>query len=732
MKKMLAALVLLALMIPVAAARESRLYRQGDGGIVRGLWMRDGVLHLFAQDACFTWAGGGAATEAHALDLSLPAGESVLAFIPGNAGVYAIVTDRDENARICPLFLGAGGSWTMGDGDPFDWRALLDAEQLIVRSPIIQNEALAFAAMDAQARGKVAVYDRAAGDGYVIEEDEDGSLLNVRALCPYRDGALLIASAFEGAEGSVVFYALNPADGEMEIVCAVPAVDPLSFGVPVYDTENDLIYFALDEKVYRMANADPDALEVYAEGTSIIALGDAFGALMPDGTFVLADWNAATAYDPAGDEGANALLSIYAEDDQLLNNAYYAFLEENPGADVTISNIYLEFGATSQAILTQSTEYDIYVTGPTTPDYMALFQKDYLPDLSGSEKLTAFTSGMYPAVREMIEKDGALVAVPVEFYLHVHMYNAAAFADLGLTKEDVPTNWLEMLQLLQRLPALLEDTNYTAFRSSMTARDLYSGIFEGIIDDYLLCLGHAPPEEMKFDTETMRTLLAEYEKIDFEALAPAEDSFSDDVNFRDGYLFDFGSYLVCDMWMPGAWEDMPLSMDGTAEPIVEGYLSLAIVNPNSPNKEAAIRFLETVAEQMPDAMRANLTLGWSEQIKVDGIDEIFSDIQENIPAVEKELERATGDDQAAYEQMLADLRENEEFWRANYWRVSAEDLARYGAAARHMHVRHYFGIDEGGGSEFSTQIVQYLDGAIDAETMLRNLDKKITMMLLED
>ena len=107
MKKLLAALVFLALLIPVAAARESRLYRQEDGGIVRGLWMRDGVLHLFAQGAYFTWAGGGAAMEAHALDLSLPAGESVLAFIPGNDDMHALVKDRDANARICPILLGA-------------------------------------------------------------------------------------------------------------------------------------------------------------------------------------------------------------------------------------------------------------------------------------------------------------------------------------------------------------------------------------------------------------------------------------------------------------------------------------------------------------------------------------------------------------------------------------------------------------------------------------------------
>jgi hypothetical protein len=66
-----------------------------------------------------------------------------------------------------------------------------------------------------------------------------------------------------------------------------------------------------------------------------------------------------------------------------------------------------------------------------------------------------------------------------------------------------------------------------------------------------------------------------------------------------------------------------------------------------------------------------------------------------------------------------------------YWAASDEDLASYRAYAGCARAWRYFGLDYTSRGELDELIAQYLDGAIDWETMLQNIDKKINMMLLE-
>ena len=67
-----------------------------------------------------------------------------------------------------------------------------------------------------------------------------------------------------------------------------------------------------------------------------------------------------------------------------------------------------------------------------------------------------------------------------------------------------------------------------------------------------------------------------------------------------------------------------------------------------------------------------------------------------------------------------------------YWAVTEEDLAAYRAYTQYLRVWRYFGLDLSGRAEMSDLTAQYLDGAIDADAFIAAVDRKISMMLLED
>ncbi len=745
-KKLLAMVVLIALAFPLGVQADGVLWHDEESYVL-ALWPHEESVYLFTNAAYYKLMEAGA-TEEHELSIAYGSGEVIQTLIPGDGALWALLQDADQKLSLAEVLFDEEGIASFGARVPFDWGEQTDVENIAISCPLLSNDVFAFVNEDDEGVGMVGMFDLATGEGRVLDVDRDGYLIDARAIFMYKDNSALIASVLRGPTSSIAFYTLNLSTGECAAAFSVPSTNPNSFGAPVYDAANDALYFVLDGKLLCAEDHDPGGVAVVGDAGTVQTAAETFAALLDRETVLIADWNTVWAYDLTAKEEPTERLSIVASGNELINNAHAIFQTEEPNVDVAIENMKLSPNDVISSILAQSTTYDIYMTPVNSQDYEALYRKGFLPPLSGSEKLTAFADTMYPSTQEAISKDGALVALPVGYEISGVVYNPAAFAAIGLTESDVPTNWLEFLQLLQRVPSLIADTEITAFDLWYTAESVSDELFWEILDAYELSLSHNQLASMKFDTDILRALLSEFEKIDFVALgAPTDTSQIPDVCDERNALFRLNASIPCESmsldrisskikYRQGAieiFQAMPLALAEGMEPMIEGEIDVAIINPYSENKNAALRYLETVAEAMPEVLRANLCPGWTEPIKQDGIEEKIAGYEARIAELTEEVRKATGDDKTRYQLMLDKAKENlAEAQNEFYWLVTEEDLAKYQAYAAYMHVRRYLGVDMKHNVEFSNQVDMYLAGAIDAKALLQTFDERMGMMLLED
>ena len=99
--------------------------------------------------------------------------------------------------------------------------------------------------------------------------------------------------------------------------------------------------------------------------------------------------------------------------------------------------------------------YSFYLPGDA---FAALRNKGYLAELSGSGDLLAAVSEMFPNLTKQVLVDGHLYALPVEVSTSCWSIDTAVLEDVGLTAEDVPTTYLELLNLIDEwITSYVED-----------------------------------------------------------------------------------------------------------------------------------------------------------------------------------------------------------------------------------------------------------------------------------
>lgn len=104
------------------------------------------------------------------------------------------------------------------------------------------------------------------------------------------------------------------------------ALDSQSLGAPVYDAASDSVYFIMDEQLLRGKGFDPESAEVVGDADEIIAWLYSYAAVLDDETVVVADRHTAWAYLDADEKTAK--LAIASDSNELMNSAYYAYLEK--------------------------------------------------------------------------------------------------------------------------------------------------------------------------------------------------------------------------------------------------------------------------------------------------------------------------------------------------------------------------------------------------------------------
>lgn len=750
---LLAALMMLAGATAFAAQGDALLGHGEDGDDVyfRYIFADGDTLYLASYDSLYTYRVGDADMARY--DYPTSGGDEAENIIVQrypfayNGQLYAIelFTAYEEysdfiKAEITPYALADGVASESGASVPIDWTGLLqyyDTDCYPIEPEYILQVGgkLFFRYWSDQG-------DRlwAAIDLETMKVDTGLSdFTDVSSAISYRDGALLLQVYNSERDSTHVrFQVYDPRD---------ESVQPLSeVEVPSYSPYVGLAYDPDADQVYCLKGGEICTLDVMTGevGESVTDMPmetyNGSDGLVFNGYYVFASNGAAVRnLDP--DQKASARLKIFDGSwTDSINDAYYQFANAHGDVSVVLSRDEADGNNIIESMMNRDSGVDIYVLSTNTSNYEAVHNRGYMMELDGSAKAVAFADSIYPRLREALSYDGHLVGLPVEAYCWTMGADEKALQRIGLTIEDVPTNWSDFLDFLNALPQYIpDDSGITPFYPDNTIENIRSQLFYQIFNDYQNYVNATDPA-MGYNTELLRGLLRKLESVDFEALGYAHEE--DDGSRSRGYgvvmggesenkiLFEtsigctFGNFY-------SEHTPMLMSMDAQTPAYMMLQTMVAFVNPFTKAPEQALAFMDQLADSLSDGVRYSFQPDLNTPIRGEYNEKYLNEIREELDNLNRQLETASAQDKQSIEETIREWEQNQEYMERMGWEISQWQIDWYRANDDNILLMPANWLYSENAGEGWDLMMQYTEGGITAEELLTSIDKKVQMMLLE-
>lgn len=586
---------------------------------------------------------------------------------------------------------------------------------------------------DVQGNGDYAIFTIDVNTGK--REPVDG-LRNVMAVTPYKDSMVLVEQ-YDYNNNTVADLAVYDPAGDSVQPLAQIKVNEYSPLVGLgYDPDTDTVYCVRGGEV---CPVDLQAGEILAGVTDMPLdnYGNVMAAcVMPGGYFIFTgDGLAVRNLDPA--QKAEIRLKINDNSwQEAVNNAYYRFANAHGDISVVLSREYSEVEHLIESMMNRDDSIDIYTLTSSTPTFEALYNRGYLMELDGNEKLSAFADSMYPSLRERLSSNGHLVALPLSAWAYTIGINEKALESLGKSMADVPDNWPEFLDFVAGLKDVInEDSKVKLFYPGYTAEDAKNELFYAIFEDYQRYVNRTDPA-MGYNTEMLQGLLKKLDQVDFVAMgyqpaAERDEHASDDYEYvENGMLLQTGTGCTIGNYY-GDCTPLLLGMaPGMTTPITL-ETTVAFVNPFTKHPDVALAFMEELADNLPAAARYCFDPSLSEPIRGKWNEQAMAEWQKQLEELKADLEKADPADRQMIEDSIHDTEQTLQYYEENAWDVGPKDLEWYRAHDENITIAASNWLYSENGGEASELIQQYCEGNLSAEDMLSGIDKKVQMMLLE-
>lgn len=545
---------------------------------------------------------------------------------------------------------------------------------------------------------------------------------DTRFVTPYKDGKLLLQIGNPSMLQDMYFAEFKIDSAEAQPIISLPSEWSESIGYQYYDAEQDAIYFEYSEKLYR---ADLNTSQLTELGAVLVGDGgSAVPISMSDSTLLVPYPFMLVQIDLYAESNSTQLV-VYG---RRLEYARSAFLQKNGNIDLLFKDI--DGFDIAQAMATRDSSVDIFVLNVNSINYYAVYNGGYMMPLSSSTYLCEFANDLYPFIREAVMRDGSLIAVPVYIQIMDYSpeYDEIAFNQVGLTMNDMPATWMEFLQLIERLPDILQEhPDISVFDPAMDVQNTRYMLLQTVISaywNYISRSGYA----QQFDTEIFRQLIEAFDAIDFNGLH-AYGIINDSYNAlfaEHRVLFpSFSGIRVS----PSRMDDhfLTLRMEDDASPVLSVDLEIAFVNPFSNNIENSIAFLESAIESLDDENIICMIPDANDPIVNPKYEDELVILDTQIAAMIAHIEEVG--ESAQLRAALDELYQQREVYCAeNQYLITKEEIEQFRALESYFSLQTYhLGVNSSFQNEFSDEILCYVQGEWNLEQLILNLDQQLLM-----
>lgn len=762
MKRFAAVLLALCMLFSVSglAAEGDMVFAAGDGqtlsGPVDAMLANGEELVLNDYNALYTWRKGEEdlhvykwAEENSSTGVDPNTGEELLsmrialAYFAQDGTVYAVLGDV-ENRGMNSEFLGATLNRIVLDGDTahyeqvsdseIDWAPLTTQSEYgsspnILTYPILMDNTLYGLAYDGDSG--TACYSVPLDGSYAKEIEGFETCYN---LVGAKDGKLLGVFTNENSAESLLLMSWDPQTEEMEEVLDI-AIDPNGGNYPmgfVYDADADALYYIAGSSVNALNLQTAQVQQVNdVPGVNEI---NAKACLLPGGTYVFSCFDKTVVRSTNADGQTKRRLAIYnSYMNEIIDSAQNDFMNKHGDVSVSATFNTQDTDRIVNDLLTQSTDYDIYILPASSSVFDAVYKRGYAAQLSGSETIDKFFDEMYPSLAQRLCTDGKPVAIPLAVDGTGLGVSSAALARAGLSIDEIPTNWVDFLEKLPALQEQLSDTGVTLFDESFTQGYLKGILVNQILKDYGSYMAQVDPL-MGYDTDVLRNALQKLEELDYASLGLQEDEddfmpnlFTDEetVLFHDTVGYTLRNYY-------DGIEPLCLAMSPDTEPVLSLETVVGFVNPYSENADLAIAFLETALEHLDKAVYGTLCDVEITPAHTAAYAEAKAAAQQDLEALQETAASAEEGDKQSLDEMIAQAQARLESVENGYWDVRSEAIAWYRAHDDSIIISTYNPLYGGNADEeISDSLNRFIDGEIGAAEMLQKINGKLQMMILE-
>lgn len=751
MHKLLSILMVLALIL----APLSALAAQGDANLGRnfyetyrdnisGIFTVNDTLYVYGYKGIYAWQVGDADLAPIAFPEQENSGDtysSIQSIFADGETIYALIatylssdtTYSLERVELIPLEI-EGDAVSYGDATE------LSRDDLVVNygdenDYMIQINSVCCA----DGRAYLCVYNDMGESAVYMLNLSDGSgmfledLVNPLACTPYEDGHVLIQCFDWNAKQC------NLLDFDPEAESLSPACPPLERentlqGI-VYSAETGRLFFQEDGYVKAATDFDFENAVTVAEYPQFY-YNDQAAHLLPGDYYVCFDYESISvrATDPESLPQTRIVVSGMSD---YVTDAYYDFTNTHGDVAVVLSQDYQESSAIIEGMMNRDSTNDILLLSVNSKAFDSLYQRGYLAEIDDAE-LKAAIGGMYPGLQEVLLRDGEVVAVPVRLYGWIPGISVAGFEKIGVSREEIPTNWLDFLDFLETLSDKLpEDGSVRIFDEYMTQEYAKNELFSAVFQSYKNAM---PEGEIRYNTPELQAAFEKLLNLDYEAMGLPEDDDEAEMMGGSVSFYSVGDYERTYTLFTGSvgctlgnfyndFEPWPLSFSADDVGVLPIDLTVAVINPFSEHRELAQEFLRAIYDTLSEDTLYNLSDALNEPRRYDLYEENLAEVNKMLEDERAAMEKAEPVDKPAHQETIDQLEKTLEDMEANYWMISPESLEWYRSHAQNLHVMRYDYTDEADG--LYDQAEQLLQGRLSPADFLSAMDQKIRMMALE-
>lgn len=434
--------------------------------------------------------------------------------------------------------------------------------------------------------------------------------------------------------------------------------------------------------------------------------------------------------DPEGIE--NGALTIFGE---FGSNTHNAFVRSHPEIAVDVSGDYTsDIEKLTQSMVSDTGAYDVLLMNLSYMPVERLIEKGYCADLSQSADIMEKVSAMYPEMVEPLMVDGKLYGVPVGISGTCYGVNMELWESLGLTEDDLPTSVPELYDFAANWV-----WDYGEDHPEISLFDLgsYSNqiLYSLLLNDYIAYM-QKQGEELVFDTPVFRALMEGFSAIDFEEILSVQDQDADTYWTPDA-LFSTAMSVGYLGYQDERFQPLYLALEEGGEPFIGMNLSVLTVNPRTKRMNEALLYVSEYLDNL-DKTSANITLfpDHNDPVENDSYQSNLEDMQESLAKMQQSLENASEENRAEIEQQIQWQEESIADWENYRYSVTAEQIADYreNVAPLVYVIRQnvFLNADASATSEINKLLMQYMEGAVNLDSLVRELDQRVRLMQLED